>query len=45
MYIDDKITDLALMMESLEQQGKTDTEEYRTLAKQKEILVDVVNQR
>lgn len=45
MYIDDLITDITLMMNSLEQQGQTDTLKYMELAKQRELLVDVVNQR
>lgn len=45
MYIDDLITDLTLMMNSLEQQGQQDTLKYMELEKQRELLVDVVNQR
>lgn len=45
MYIDDKITDLTLMMNSLEQQGKTNTLEYKELTKMRAMLVEAVNQR
>lgn len=45
MYIDDKLNDIILMMCSLEQQGKIDTNEYRELDRMKCILQEVINCR
>ena len=45
MYIDDKLNDIILMMTSFEQIGDTNNAEYLELARQKEILQDVINYR
>lgn len=45
MYIDDKLNDIILMMTSLEQQGKTDTLEYRDLNRMKCLLQETINMR
>lgn len=45
MYIDDKLNDIILIMTSFEQTGNTNDPEYLELARQKEILQDVINCR
>lgn len=45
MYIDDKLNDVVLQMQSLEQQGKTDTREYRELERYKAVLLETINAR
>lgn len=45
MKVDDKLTDIELMLTSLEQQGKTDTQEYKDLARYKAVLLETVNAR
>ncbi len=45
MYIDDKLNDVVLQMQSLEQQGKTNTREYRELERYKAVLLETINAR
>lgn len=45
MKIDDKLTDIELMLTSLEQQGKTDTQEYKDLQRYRQVLLDTINAR
>lgn len=45
MKIDDKLTDIELMLTSLEQQDKTDTQEYKDLQRYRQVLLDTINAR
>ena len=45
MNIDDELNDVVLQMQSLEQQGKTDTNEYRKLERYKAVLLETINAR